>query len=569
MKMVSDALLALLVLSAGTHLWETVEIALAAGKTYANPVQDVEVWVDLEGPGFSGRVYGFWDGGAAYRVRVMANAPGRWRWRSGSRPEDGGLSGRRGEFEARAWTEAEKRANPNRRGQVRPAPGGRHFEYADGTPFFLLADTLWAANTARCGLGAASDGPFFRYLADRQGKGFTAVLLQTIHGYGDYPGAQAHRNEGGYALVERDPSRLNPAYFQALDVRRKALSNRGFVVASPVMWWGKTDKCLFRPEDARTIVKYVAARYGTFNTVWSLSGEYQYTFRDCGWTPEDINALGAEFQRHNPWRQPLSIHPSGGTNWQAPHNRQSSIAFHGQGWLDHHWLQTGQDLTSVFQIVPRLAENRALAPAVPVFCSEASYERASDADSAYHARWQAWTAFLNGAAGYGYGAHGVWQFLDPQDAAGEPGKMTRHPPVPWREAIRLPGSSQVGHVRKLLVGLGWPDLAPRRDALTLDGEPNRAPAAKDLTPPEAARIGAGTWVVYIPRGNGQREIALTEARAGETSVRWFDPRRGVYAGPAMRWNAGKRVLPPRPEPAGEDWVLVVKDAERQGGLPQR
>ena len=67
-----------------------------------------------------------------------------------------------------------------------------------------------------------------------------------------------------------------------------------------------------------------------------------------------------------------------------------------------------------------------------MFCSESYYERVGDPETAYHTRWQVWTAFLNGAAGYGYGAQGVWQFLDPEDAAGETGKKTSES-APWRD----------------------------------------------------------------------------------------------------------------------------------------
>ncbi len=38
--------------------------------------------------------------------------------------------------------------------------------------------SLWAGNTARCGLLADGGGPFSEYLADRKAKGFTAVLMQ-------------------------------------------------------------------------------------------------------------------------------------------------------------------------------------------------------------------------------------------------------------------------------------------------------------------------------------------------------------------------------------------------------
>ena len=40
-----------------------------------------------------------------------------------------------------AWTEAEKQANPLRRGFLRPTANHHALEHADGTPFFALGDT--------------------------------------------------------------------------------------------------------------------------------------------------------------------------------------------------------------------------------------------------------------------------------------------------------------------------------------------------------------------------------------------------------------------------------------------
>ncbi|MGB3799434.1 MAG: DUF5060 domain-containing protein, partial [Lewinella sp.] len=42
------------------HVWEMVEIELTATGEYANPYAEVTSWAELEGPGFSKRVYGFW-----------------------------------------------------------------------------------------------------------------------------------------------------------------------------------------------------------------------------------------------------------------------------------------------------------------------------------------------------------------------------------------------------------------------------------------------------------------------------------------------------------------------------
>ena len=65
---------------------------MQSARAYANPYVEVECWIDLEGPGFSRRVYGFWDGGRRFRVRFVANAPGEWRFTTGSnQPGDAGL----------------------------------------------------------------------------------------------------------------------------------------------------------------------------------------------------------------------------------------------------------------------------------------------------------------------------------------------------------------------------------------------------------------------------------------------------------------------------------------------
>jgi hypothetical protein len=57
------------------HIYEIKEIVLSAKEIYENPYTDVVCWVRLEGPGFDKKVYGFWDGGQIFKVRVAATAP--------------------------------------------------------------------------------------------------------------------------------------------------------------------------------------------------------------------------------------------------------------------------------------------------------------------------------------------------------------------------------------------------------------------------------------------------------------------------------------------------------------
>ena len=85
-------------------VWTKLDLVFTASGQFENPYADMLVWVDLKGPGFSRRVHGFWNGGNEWVVRVLATAPGEWRWTSGSAPDDSGLSGRSGSFVSEDWS---------------------------------------------------------------------------------------------------------------------------------------------------------------------------------------------------------------------------------------------------------------------------------------------------------------------------------------------------------------------------------------------------------------------------------------------------------------------------------
>ena len=167
-----------------TKVWERIEIPLDAEGTYRSPCEDVTDWVDLSGPSFRRRVYGFWDGGRTYRVRVTATLPGQWPWTSGSNQDDPGLNGRSGGFAAELAQRGRPRGQPQRRGMIGHPPDGRGLQYADGTPFFLIGDTWWSLPTYNFPLprddGQHDSGPTRTcgdYLEFRKRQGFNSVAL--------------------------------------------------------------------------------------------------------------------------------------------------------------------------------------------------------------------------------------------------------------------------------------------------------------------------------------------------------------------------------------------------------
>jgi len=396
---------------------------------------------------------GYWDGDRTWRVRFAPTELGRWTWKCTS--ADDALCGKRGSFTCVPPTAADIARNPNYRGHIRVSNSGRFFTYADGTPFFLLADTIWHVYSLRCGL---ANGNFETYLNNRKTKGFNALLIQYF--------SLSYGNEGGHAFLDNITPKeygdngnkgggnghfeeMNPAFWQSMDERMQRTWEEGFTIAGHPNWISDMKVSL---ENASLISRYMLARYGAYNIIWSLSGEYSKGLRyhNVPWDSVDTwNALGYAVRSYNrrAYDHPLSVHA-------CPFLQRisTSVDFGDQQWLDHDWLQTGQRRESCMRIPEWVESDWRRKPRRPVFMAEGWYERTNTAVSDF--RWQAWVACLCGACAYGYGAHGIWNFLDPDDPNGETGGRGQEE-FSWRDVLDLPGSSQVQYVRKLLESTEW------------------------------------------------------------------------------------------------------------------
>lgn len=334
-----------------SHVWEMREIVLRAQKPYQNPYTEVDVWVQLTGPDFDKRIYGFWDGDNRFIVRVVATKAGDWTWRSGSnQSSDTGLNDKTGAFTALEWSEREKRENPNRRGFVGATHNGHALQYADGTPFFMVGDTWLAGATWRLpyrnagtsddyqpgpGIGfedavnyrrnqgfnsvsmiaafpnweadthpstyANSDGIYLRNAWEKFGYDVAAGKGTDASGGSSYWGtytAKNMRDEYGhlpFAMSDQhagvsDFDRLDPRYFRSLDKKMNHLSEQGLV---PLLETVRRDvgpswNAYF---DFKTsfarYVQYLIARYGAYNFVFS--GIH------LDWIPADFSLTAQQF----------------------------------------------------------------------------------------------------------------------------------------------------------------------------------------------------------------------------------------------------------------------------------
>ncbi len=576
--------------------WQKHEIVLTAERDFANPYTDVDVWVDLKGPGFEKRCYGFWYGGRTFRVRVTATAPGEWRWRSGSEPSDPGLDGRTGSFTASAWTADEKRRNICRRGFVRATPNGHAFQHADGTPFFLLADTWWSASTFRYPLGEdGSEHPHgpdmtlqdaLRYRAAQGYNGIAVIAAfpawandgrptdlvapdgtclrsawtqagtDSAKDMHDESGNRPFRFPGrvpGFEGVFPDVDRPVPAYFQHLDRTIDCMNAHGFIPFVEVarrdtgQAWKKYHDW---PDSYARYVQYVWSRLQANNCLLS---PIHYDWRECtistaGWN----EAANLVIERYGPppFGQPVGCNSDGSSLRNFGHVDSA-------GWLSFH--QIGNRRTHESHRL--LGEQFYAEPPVPSINGEPYYEGwhqgpqapAGSAEGARNCRGAIYGSVLSGAfGGHIYGAEGLW--------AGDVEPEAEHR---WWESLKWPSGAQMQHCRTFLLseGKSYRELVPD---------------AACVTPSRSGDTDTYLGWAYCARTESRDLLFLyfeeecPHATVGELPPEaeyhgaWFDPRKGVWlpeeVGALRVDRGGELTLPPYPggaRSAADDWALVL------------
>lgn len=406
-----------------------VEIALVSEKTYANPFTEVAVDAVVTQPGGGQfRVPAFWTGGNRWCVRYASDQVGEHRWRTEcSDNENVKLHGVEGQIEIVPFTGE----NPlYRHGPLRVAQDRRHFEHADGTPFFWLGDTWWKGLCKRL----TWEG-FQELTADRKAKGFNVVQIVC----GVYPDEGLFEprweNEGGKPYETRDFGKVNPAYFEYADRRIKHLVDAG-IVSAIVGGWGRGDCNGMQMAGVEGIKRHwrnLIARYGAYPTIWILGGESG----GPQWTE-----VARYVRKIDPYRHPATIHPF----------QSARQAVTDETVLDFDMLQTGHgDWEAARGASAKLQAAYARTPAMPVVLGECCYEGHMQTAFPDIERHVFWTCMLSGSAGHTYGAAGVWH----AGVEGAPGITPVYDWTTWQEGMRYPGSRQLGLGKRLLERYPW------------------------------------------------------------------------------------------------------------------
>ncbi len=519
-------------------VWGRFEATFTSVSEYDNPLYDVSRFaVTLTSPtGRSKTVNAFWDGGRAWKVRFMPDEPGDWSFvTEASRTDDAGIHGVRGRF--RAVPGAAKDAL-SRHGALRHPAGSYHLAHADGTPFFWVACTAWN------GALKSTDEEWDAYLDDRVRHGYSVIQFVTTQ----WRGAAADEN-GDVAFEGAGRISIHPAFFQRLDRKIDRVNERGLVAAPVVLWALQrglnrelSPGYVLPDPEAILLARYIVARYGAHHVVWLLGGDGLYTNEyEQRW-----KTIGRGVFGKGDHQGVAGIH-SMGKSWIGQE-------YAGEAWLDllgyqsgHsvdastvNWITKGPVMRDWARLPPRVLIN--MEPAYEASASGVTTIGARDVRNASY-----WSLLSAPAAGITYGGNAIWPW---SRAAGEP--LFGHPPrraaTSWREALRLPGSAQVGYLAGLFRRIEWWKLRPAPDVLV--EQPGDRDHRRQLA--VAASDDRRLMVMYFPAPEAAR---LRNPLGYRYEAEWFDPvanasRPGgsLPASPVLEFSA----------PFAEDAVLILR-----------
>jgi hypothetical protein len=593
------------------HTWETIEITLISDKDYANPYTDVEVWAEWSGPNFKKKVWGFWDGGRNYKIRLVGQNAGNWSYKTFSnQANDTGLNDKIGTFTIINWSEQAIKENPVRRGFIRPSANGHALNYADGTPFFMVGDTWLGAATWRLPFRGAEPPNDYKPSAGmgfedavqyRKKQGFNSVSMISCFPTWEADGKPStwadsngvflrnawekwyHPSQNGSNMSKNmldeygnkpfemnkkykylaDFERIIPAYFKSLDAKIQYLNKAGFVALLESV---RRDICpswkAYSPnfnESYSRFIQYLIARYGAYNIFFSPI-HLDWIPKDYSLTANEFNeVLTYHFNKYGtmPFNQPVTVLINNSTFQQFGHDKNCP-------WLNMHSVGNKPRDHRVAVMIDTLFN---LTPAYPAINFEPYYTgwntahnspagerpiRNSDRDN-YFARAQMYGSVL--AGGLSGHVHGTAAY-DVTSTGETPGDN----PHFW-EALTYESANYMGYLYDFMLSEG-------------SNFQNLAPAHQFLEPQKSAKSqpnGLDGWA-YMMQSLDKKMAMLYFEKDAENPIvkgflpnrnyvfKWFNPLNGVWQQTeTLKTDAngsfGKIQFPSRA--TNPDWALKI------------
>ena len=488
--------------------WQKQELVFTSSIDYENALQEVRFFeITFTSPtGQKKAINGFWDGGRTWKARFMPWETGTWTYQTAcSDTKNSGLNDITGNFICKSGNAGH---DIYTRGPVTNPPGTFFLTHSDGTPFFWLACTAWN------GALKSTDKEWDEYLGHRVANHYTAIQFVTTQWRGC-----DRSSEGLVAFEGSGRIKINPEFFRLIDKKIDRINDYG-LIAAPVVLWAlqsgagrELSPGYYLPDDqAILLAKYIMARYGANHVVWFLGGDGNYT--------------GTFEQRWKTIGRALSDGKQQGIVAQHPQGRSwIGELYRDEPWLDIVGYQSSHsnaEATVNWITKGPMSQMWSRLPARPLINLEPNYEEIrttiTDRD-VRNASW--WSLFATPIAGISYGANGIWPWLQPGE------KILNHSDAPWtspwRPAIDLPGSIQMGYLAQFIRKFEWWNLFPSPELLVKQPGDEQFNHFVSLV----KSIDNKTILGYLPV---KLTLEIRKPANASYGVRWFDPVRNVYSG---------------------------------------
>ncbi|MGB3536486.1 MAG: DUF4038 domain-containing protein [Microcoleaceae cyanobacterium] len=486
--------------------YDIFETTINHSGNYQNPYTQVEATATIQSPDREiMRIPLFWNGGNRWTFRYSPGKEGTWNWSVKS--NDPGLDQAEGDF----------RVLPSdQKGGVRVrSEYPHHFEYEDGTPYWLMGDTLWNAFNIDTSENLTRES-VEQYIDVRADQGFNYIHSNLI---------TIPRNEGGAAFEDFEAEIINPAFWQEVDTRLEYINQNG-ITAMLMLAWAEDDRvgdwAGFANDEARLrYARYIVGRYSAYNVAFNVAGEWN----EYG-SKQMYQNIAAEIVKHDPHNRLIAIHPG-------------ELSYTVEEFAKEDWMSFADYQQNYRRLHQRIIDARDHDK--PVVNSEyAYYLRDSNSDGKVdkpnsetledirHATWD-----IAMAGGYFVTGWGNTYFGGTRD----PGTFDVDAPQndDWE--------AEVQHVAKLFNDLEWWKLEPIDELLQGRGEYYL------LAEPSQQ------YIAYIR--NTIRPLSLDLGEAGEFTyqVRLYNPRSGGYRELSdVPQQENTMTLTP---PDRQDWVFVI------------
>jgi hypothetical protein len=488
--------------------WGRFEAVIPNVRPYANPHRNVTLDVTYTRPdGTTVTFWGFHDGARGWKIRFRPDQLGNWRYAA---VFSDGSSGAQGTFKCiggdRPGPLAVHAANPiwfGRRGGDALLIRGLH-----------VGDRFFARNWDDP--ASATDGnPRAAFLDWAQAQGYNTLSIASHY----LNRAAAGRGEGW------DTPRLWPldaAEFQRLELMLDDLAARGFLVYPFAGFFGRDANFPRDPTDQTLYLRHTLARLAPYaHLLLNVAGP-EPLLRVKPYLPADeVNRLGAEIVRLNPFGTPISVH-----------NATGDDAFKDSPWLSYGTLQ-GPKTFSRRALRDGLLKNHH--PAKPLLAQETLWSGNSIHIKRNGADYSDADLRKNAYAIHFSGAGLIFADNDGDSSSGFSGQLDLARRRQDRHDI-------VRQVWDTLAALPWPTTAPRPDLLRVEG------AATPLCLAEPGR----TYLVYL-ESRAPVRIETTVTLSGE----WINAQDRADRAPVGPVAPGTPLTPPA---RGDDWILVLRAA---------